>query len=97
MEGNVPPPPIFEEPEPVNIVKKYRKPRKQIIEEQQKRAQKKARETSTGVLTFLLVAEWAVHLATNIEPDPEVRRARRELMVRKWRRYSLDLANMAYS
>lgn len=60
------------------------------------RAKQRARETNTGLVTFLLVAGWAVRLAANTISDPEERRARRQMLLRKWQQYGGDLTSAAY-
>lgn len=59
-------------------------------------AREEAYSSRTGLITTLTMARWAIHMAARTEPNPRVRRARENILLDRWRRFSGDLALMPY-
>ena len=56
----------------------------------------RAHEARSGFLTTLLVGRWAIHQAVRSEESSRVRKARENLLMRRWRRLAGDLAIIPY-
>lgn len=59
------------------------------------RARKRAYESNTGLLVFMMIGRFMVELAANNEPDPRVRRAKRNQLLNEWTTYTGHVAARA--
>ena len=70
---------------------------KQHKEKLRRRTVEQARRTRSGLTTFLFMADWALRLSMQTEPDRRVRQERQKLLRRKWRQYTGDLVRLSYT
>jgi len=61
-----------------------------------KQVKSHAEESRIGLFTFLVFGRWALRKAAETEPDPDVREVRRNILMRKWKRYASDLMRLSY-
>lgn len=61
----------------------------------QEQARKRARESSTGLMVFMMLGRYMVELAAKNEPDPNVRRFKRSQLLDEWSAYTTHVAAKA--
>lgn len=55
-------------------------------------ARKRANESGTGMLVFMMMGRFLVELAANNEPNPQVRRYKRRQLLQEWSQYTSHVA-----
>ena len=58
-------------------------------------ARKRANERGTGMLMFMMMGRFMLELAASNEPDPQVRRYKRQQLLQEWTQYTSHVARAA--
>lgn len=83
---------------PYQVIPPVESPLDREIRERKRRERiyERARQTPTGMYTFLLLSSMALRMSVSRERNPRVRQVRKDLLTRRWKQLSGDILHTAF-